>query len=376
MRTPEGAFAASLDADSLDAEGHLHEGAFYAWTPEQLVEVLGPDDGSWAAEVFAVTAAGTFEHGASTLQRPGDGEEEADRLASVRQRLREARERRSRPGRDDKVVAAWNGWLVDALVSAAMTFGRPDWLELARAALDTVWAVHWQPAAPVGRLRRASRNGATGTAPGILEDYGAVAQAAVRLAAATGNPVWLDRARDLLAVVEAQFADGQGGWFDTAADAEALYARPQSITDNATPSGLSAVVHALRLAAELTGESAYAARADAAVATAGGLVARAPRFAGWLWADAVAGTVPSAAPVEVAVVGPAGAERDELVRTAWRVAPAGSVVVAGPVEGEPGFDLLADRSALDGRPTAYVCRAFVCRLPVTDVEALAAQLRG
>ncbi len=370
LRTPEGAFAASLDADSLDAAGHLHEGAFYAWTPEQLVEVLGDEDGSWAAEVFAVTAAGTFEHGASTLQRPGTGEDEPERLADVRSRLARARERRARPGRDDKVVAAWNGWLVDALAEAAVVLDRPAWLDAARDAAEMLWAVHVVD----GRLRRTSRDGRPGTAAGILEDHGALAAAFVRLACATGDAVWTDRARSLLALVEEQFGDGQGGYFDTAADAEPLYTRPHEVTDNATPSGLSSTLRALRLAARLTGEDAYARRADEAAATVGGLVARAPRFAGWLWADAVSAVLPSASPVEVAVVGPEGPERDALVRLAWREAPAGSVVVAG-TEGSGGFALLQDRTARDGRPTAYVCRGFVCRLPVTDAEALSAELR-
>jgi uncharacterized protein YyaL (SSP411 family) len=289
----------------------------------------------------------------------------------VRARLAQAREQRSRPGRDDKVVAAWNGWLVDSLVEAATVFARPDWLAAARSAGELLWETHWQTD---GRLRRTSRDGRVGAAVGILEDYSALAAAYVRLACATGDPVWLERARTLLGVVEEQFADGRGGWFDTAEDAEALYTRPQDVTDNATPSGLSATLRALHLMGRLTGEDGYARRAEEAAATVGALVARAPRFAGWLWAEAVSETLPAAAPVEVAVVGPAGAERDALVRLAWTQAPAGSVVVTGDGVTDGGFALLADRAVRDGRPTAYVCRGFVCRLPVTSPEALAAEL--
>ena len=376
MRTPQGAFAASLDADSVDAAGHLHEGAFYVWSPQQLIEVLGEEDGRWAADVFGVSDAGTFEHGTSTLQRPRRDEPDDGRLASVRERLRVARERRARPGRDDKVVAAWNGWLVDALLVAGMTLERPAWVAAAREALEGVWSTHWHPPGPAGRLRRASRDGVAGDAPGILEDYGAVAQAAARLAQVSGDPVWLNRARALVDVVEQQFSDGADGWFDSAGDAAALYTRPRDVTDNATPSGLSSLVHALRLIAVLTGESWFADRADRAAASVGGLVARAPRFAGWLWADAVGSTRPGAGPVQVAVVGAPGADRDALVTAAWRAAPAGSVVLAGEPGDDPDFALLADRPALRGQPTAYVCRDFVCRLPVTDVAALAAQLRS
>nr|WP_198423991.1 thioredoxin domain-containing protein [Microlunatus antarcticus] len=372
LRTPQGAFAASLDADSLDATGHLHEGAFYAWTPEHLSEVLGPEDGAWAARVFTVTTAGTFEHGASTLQRPGVGEDVPARLADVRARLAAAREQRSRPGLDDKVVAAWNGWLVDSLVEAALVLGRSEWLVAARTAADLLWQLHWR--ADEQRLLRTSRGGRAGTAAGILEDYSAVAAAFVRLAGATGDAVWVERARTLLGVVEEQFADGRGGWFDTAADAEELYTRPQDVTDNATPSGLSATLRALGLIARLTGEDAYARRAAEGAATVGALVAKAPRFAGWLWAEAASEASPAAAPVEVAVVGPAGQERDALVRLAWSEAPAGSVVVVGDGTSAAGFALLEDRTVRDGRATAYVCRGFVCRLPVTDLDGLRAQL--
>ncbi|GAA1427585.1 thioredoxin domain-containing protein [Microlunatus lacustris] len=367
MRTEEGGFAASLDADSADPSGQLHEGAFYVWTPAELQAVLGDDDGAWAARTLTVTDEGTFEGGASTLQRLADPDPQ--RWARVRPALLAAREQRPRPGRDDKVVAAWNGWLVDALVQAATVFDRPEWLEHARGAAELVWRLHRVD----GRLRRTSRHGAVGTAPGILEDYAALALASTRLAAALGDAVWVARARELLEDLLELFDDGGAGFFDTAVDAERLYARPQDPTDNATPSGLSSAVHALRLFAELTGEDVWAERADRAAASAGGLVGQAPRFAGWLLADAVSRL--RATPVQVAVVGPPGPERDALVRTAHRHVPAGSVVVAG-VGDDPGFPLLADRVARDGRPTAYVCRHFVCRLPVTTTEELVAQLVG
>ncbi len=122
MRTEQGAFAASLDADSKDDHGVLREGAYYVWNRDQLRSALGEEDAAWAAEVFSVTPAGTFEHGASTLQLLSDHDQL--RLADVRERLRHARDQRSRPGRDDKIVAAWNALLVDSLVQAAMVFGR------------------------------------------------------------------------------------------------------------------------------------------------------------------------------------------------------------------------------------------------------------
>ncbi len=364
MATPEGGFAASLDADSLDDTGHTQEGIFYVWTPAQLVAELGPEDGAWAAAVFGVTAQGTFEAGASTLRRVAVDDEK--RLAGVRERLAVARDRRPRPARDDKVVTAWNGWLIDSLVQASLVFDRPDWLQAATEAAEAIWQRHWVD----GRLRRASRAGVVGTAAAILEDYAALTQAAARLAAAHADPTWLARAEQLAAVITDAFDDDGGGFFDTAVDAEALFTRPQDPTDNATPSGLSSAIHALALLGELTGEPRYTDRAESAAHSAGAIAERAPRFAGWLLADAITRTTGA---VQVAIVGDAGPERSALMATAHRLAPAGSVVVAG-VPDQPGFALLADRTAIGGRPTAYVCRHFVCRLPVTDPDALAAQL--
>jgi len=366
MRTEQGAFAASLDADSKDDHGELREGAYYVWDRDQLQAALGKQDATWAAETFAVTATGTFEHGASTLQLQSDHDQV--RLADVRERLRIARNQRSRPARDDKVVAAWNGWLIDALAEAAMIFGRPDWLAVATDAAEYLWQIHWRN----GRLRRTSRDGLVGVAAGILEDYAAFALAAVRLAAVHAAPTWLSRAEKLLEVIMEQFDDAGRGFFDTAADAEQLYARPQDPTDNATPSGLSTTVHALRATAELTGEERYSARADRAAASAAELVRQAPRFAGWLLADSISQTT-TPRPVQVAVVGRDDQARAELALVAHQLAPAGSVVVAGEPD-QPGIALLADRPLINDQATAYVCRQFVCRLPVTSAEDLASQL--
>ena len=368
LATDEGGFAASLDADSLDEHGRHREGAFYAWNREQLTAALGPDDGLWAADTFSVTEQGTFEDGLSTLQLLLDPRAQ-ERLADVRARLFAFRERRPRPTRDDKVVVAWNGWLISSMIDTAMIFDQPAWLESARTAGELLWRVHWVDS----RLRRTSRGGQVGSALGILEDYAALIQAYVRLAAATAEPVWLERARQLHGVIASQFDDGNGGFFDTAADAEQLYARPQDPTDNATPSGLSATVHALRLLSQLTGDDTYADRAAKAAPTGGQLIVQAPRFAGWLLADVIsyAGDRP---PVQVAIVGRSDDPiRAELIRTAYQAAPAGSVILAGEPD-QASFALLADRPLIEGRPTAYVCQHFVCKLPVTSAADLAAQL--
>ncbi|MBZ5739834.1 thioredoxin domain-containing protein [Nocardioides mangrovi] len=349
LRTAEGGFASALDADSEGVEGK-----FYAWTPAELVDVLGPDDGAWAAQVFEVTESGTFEHGASTLQLLRDPEGPgADRLVDVRRRLLAAREERVRPARDDKVVAAWNGLAISGLCTAG-------YVEEARAAGDLLWRVHVVD----GRLRRVSRDGVVGTPAGVLEDHGCVAAGFLDLLQVTGDPVWLERAGLLLDVALDRFAADDGGFHDTADDAEALVARPRDPSDNASPSGLSSLVHALSTYAAITGSGRHRDAAEAALATVAVLAERAPRFAGWSLAAAVA---MSGGPLEVAVVGAPGPQRDALERRARRHPGAVVVVGDGPTDAIP---LLAGRGPVHGRPAAYVCHNFVCERPVTEVADL------
>ncbi len=341
LRTDGGGFAASLDADSPDPDGHAHEGAFYVWTPAELVEVLGETDGRRAADFYGVSDAGTFEQGASTLTRRGDDSWPDE--PAVRERLFEARAGRPVPARDDKVVAAWNGWLIESLVEAGQVFERPDWVESARAAGESVWAVHWVD----GRLRRTSRDGVVGTAAGILEDYAALVGAFVRLAEADGPIPWIGRAEEVAGVIGEVFEAEDGGLFDTAADADPLYARPRDPTDNATPSGLSATVAALSRLSAYTGDGRWAAQAERAAASAAALVRQAPRFAGWLLADAVSGLLRPPVQIAICLDGSEPESGAELVRLARRLAPAASVLVSGPPD-SPGVPLLAGRSVLDG----------------------------
>jgi uncharacterized protein len=170
LRTSEGGFASALDADSEGAEG-----TFYVWTPAQLVEVLGPDDGAWAADLLGVTDQGTFEHGTSTLQlRHPPADAAADRWHDVRRRLFAAREDRVRPARDDKVVAAWNGLAVSGLVAAWQRLGEQEWLDAAVAAGRLLVDVHLvAPDGGPARLRRVSRDGVVGTPAGSWRTSGA-----------------------------------------------------------------------------------------------------------------------------------------------------------------------------------------------------------
>ncbi|SET97128.1 thioredoxin domain-containing protein [Geodermatophilus poikilotrophus] len=355
LGTPEGGFASALDADTEGVEGLT-----YVWTPAELVEVLGEDDGRWAAAVFEVTDAGTFEHGTSTLQLLRDPDDPA-RLASVRERLGAARARRPQPARDDKVVTAWNGLAIAALAEHSVLTGSPSSVDAARRAAELLADVHWVD----GRLRRASRNGVAGAPAGVLEDYGDLAEGLLALHQATGEGRWLELAGDLLDVVAGQFVDADG-WHDTAADAEALVHRPFDPADGPTPSGIAAVAGAAVTYAALAGAPRHRELGEAAVGSLARLAERAPQAVGWAMA---VGEALLAGPLEVAVSGPAGPERDALAAAARASTSPGAVVVVGEPDA-PGVPLLAGRPLVGGRPAAYVCRGFVCSAPVTDVSAL------
>ncbi|GLY84831.1 thioredoxin domain-containing protein [Actinoallomurus iriomotensis] len=359
LRTAQGGLASALDADSETPEGRHEEGAYYVWTPEQLTEVLGADDGAYAVELFEVT--GTFEHGTSVLQlpRPPDDRE---RYARVRAALLAARARRVPPGRDDKVVAAWNGLAIAALAECGAYFDRPDLVEAAIEAARLLRDVHWRD----GRLRRTSREGRAGDNVGVLEDYADLAEGLIALYGVTGDAAHAAFAGELLDVVLDRFADGQGGFFDTADDAERLWKRPQDPTDNATPSGQFAAAGALLSYAALTGSARHRDAAAAALAPVVPLAERHARFAGWGLAVVEALL---AGPLEVAIAGPADDPRTrELHRTAL-LSPVPAVVATGD-----GVPLMEGRTPVDGRPAAYVCREFTCRMPVTETAALQKEL--
>ncbi|MGA5706810.1 thioredoxin domain-containing protein [Streptomyces cellulosae] len=373
LRTPEGGFASALDADSDDGTGRHVEGAYYVWTPEQLREVLGDEDAELAARYFEVTEEGTFEKGASVLQLPQRDEVfDAARIDGIRERLLAVRDRRPAPGRDDKVVAAWNGLAIAALAETGAFFGRPDLVEAAVAAGDLLVRVHLDEQA---RIARTSKDGQVGANAGVLEDYADVAEGFLALASVTGEGVWLDFAGLLVDHILARFQDAESGaLYDTASDAERLIRRPQDPTDNAAPSGWTAAAGALLGYAAHTGSESHRTAAERALGVVKALGPRVPRFIGW--GLAVAEAVLDG-PREVAVVGrgtddPATAE---LHRTALLGTAPGAVVAVG-TEGSDEFPLLADRPLVDGAPAAYVCRNFTCDTPTTDPDRLRAALGG
>jgi uncharacterized protein YyaL (SSP411 family) len=366
LRTSEGGFASALDADSDTADGGHAEGAFYVWTPAQLREVLGEDDGARAAELFAVTEEGTFEEGSSVLRLP-HGEADAD----LRQRLLAAREEQPRPGRDDKVVAAWNGLAIAALAETGAFFGRPDLVERATEAADLLVRVHMDFEAGGVRLHRTSKDGRPGANAGVLEDYADVAEGFLALAAVGGEGSWLEFAGFLLDMVMDRFTGEGGALYDTAHDAEPLIRRPQDPTDNAAPSGWSAAAGALLLYSAHTGSEAHRTAAEGALGVVKGLGPRAPRFIGWGLAAAEALLD---GPREVAVVGrPGDPATRELHLTALMGTAPGAAVAAGEPDSDE-FPLLRDRPLVNGSSAAYVCRGFVCDSPTTDATELARKL--
>ncbi|HEX9032014.1 MAG TPA: thioredoxin domain-containing protein [Streptosporangiaceae bacterium] len=392
LKTAEGGFASALDADSNGVEG-----AFYVWTPDELADVLGSDDGEYAARLFAVTTAGTFEHGKSVLRLPADPAD-LGRYERVRSALRTARAGRVWPGRDDKVVAAWNGMAIAALAEAGLLFGRPDYIAAAAGAAGLLARVHLAD----GRLARTSRDGVAGQSAGVLEDYACVAAGYLALSGVTGEARWVGLARELLDVLLERFQSAAGGFYDTADDSERLIYRPSDPADGPTPSGTFAAAGALLSYSALTGSARHRVAAASALGALPALAARFPQAAGWGLAVAEAFL---AGPDEIAIVGPGSDPRTRALHEAASLgATPGAVIAIGPGDAEaalaesvtaagdaagPGravesgqasvpadIPLLAGRGLVNGLPAAYVCRNFSCRLPVTSADDLLALLRA
>jgi hypothetical protein len=258
------------------------------------------------------------------------------------------------------VVAVWNGLAVSGLCAVGTLMRRPDYVGAAVEAGRLLVDLHLVD----GRLKRVSRDGVVGRHDGVLEDHGCVALGFLDLLQATGDAAWLEHARVVLDDALARFRADDGGFHDTASDAETLVARPREISDNASPSGQSAMVHALATYAALTGSGVHREAAEQTLAVLARLAERAPRFAGH--ALAAAETMLEG-PEEIVVVGAPGPARDALEDAARR-RPGAVVLVAEP--GRDDVPLLVDRDEVDGRAAAYVCRGFVCERPVTDPDAL------
>ncbi len=352
MRGPEGGFFSALDADSGGVEG-----SFYVWSVEELRAVLGVD-GDAAIARFGATAAGNFE-GSNILEGHGP---RPDNLDSIRARLLAVRAKRVWPGLDDKRLASWNALMIAALADAGAVLERPDYLEAAAACADFLLT---QMRGPDGRLMRSWKDGRAHIS-GYLEDQAYGVEALLVLYESTFDPRWLVGARDLADLMVARFADTQrGGFFSTSDDHEVLAARRKDLEDMPIPSGSSSAALALLRLSALTGEYEYERLALGVMALVHEVAPRHPQaFAHLLRAV----DFHLARVFEVALVGDDVEALARVVRGELRP----YVVLAG---GPPdGIGLLAGRSAVDGRATAYVCESFACQAPVTDAAELAALL--
>jgi hypothetical protein len=375
MTHPSGGFFSAQDADSEGVEGK-----FFVWSEEEITAALGDVEMSRAALAYWGVDKGPNFEGHSILFVPREPSEVAESLgiseerlaeliAAARARLYVARDGRVHPGLDDKVLAAWNGLALSAFAEAGRVLDRPDYINAAVRNAEFLTA---QMKAG-DRLLRSWKDGQA-KIKGYLEDYAMVGAGLLTLYEATFDRRWLDESRRLADQALALFwEDSEGIFFDTGTDHEALVVRPRNLFDNAVPCGTSVAIEWLLKLAVFFGEAPLEAVALKALRPMADLMTRYPSgFGRYLSAlDFHLGPV-----AEVALVWPSVGDAGPLVATAFQGYRPNRLVV-GAVAGSSaiaGLPLLADRPAVDGKPTAYVCRRYVCQLPVTEPAALAAQL--
>ncbi|HWE11985.1 MAG TPA: thioredoxin domain-containing protein [Solirubrobacteraceae bacterium] len=344
MRSPEGGFYSALDADSEGVEGK-----FYAWTLDELRDVLG-DDADAAIAFFGASEHGNFE-GANVLEGRGP---EPERLPEIRCMLFGARAPRVRPGLDDKLLTSWNALMISVLAQCGAALERADYVEAAVRCADFL----------LGR-RRDGRLLRTAEIPGYLDDHAYLLEALLTLYEATFDSRWYHEARALADTLIERFANEErGGFFTTADDVGSGFARQKDLDDSPVPAGGSSAAFGLLRLARLTGENEYERRALGVLRVLAPIVGRHPHGFGHML-QAIDFYL---APVrEVAIVGD-GDELAEVVRGKYRP----HVVLAGGAA--DGVPLLEGRSEVDGRPAAYVCEHFSCRAPVTSAAELSAAL--
>jgi uncharacterized protein YyaL (SSP411 family) len=372
MTDPAGGFYSTQDADS---EGH--EGKFFVWSAAEIDATLG-NDAPLFKQAYGVTQHGNFE-GQNILfvartpaelaaSRSMTEPEVAARLEDDRRKLFALRRQRVAPGRDDKVLAAWNGLMLAAFAEAARVLDRTDYRQTAEANAGFLLSVLRRPD---GGLFRSWRQGQA-RLTAYLEDYADAAEGLLALYDASYDARYYTAAKELVDYALAHFADPRGGFFDTPGQHEPLVSRPKDIQDNATPSGAGMLTTVLLKLAALSGEARYAETAEAGLRSLQPVLAEHPTaFAQWLVALAFA----VAQPREIALVGdPAEPGTRALLAVVYGAYRPFQVVALKRQGEEPPVPLLAGREAIGGQPTAAVCYNFACRLPVTDAEALRSQL--
>jgi uncharacterized protein YyaL (SSP411 family) len=367
MRDPGGGFWSSLDADS---EGH--EGLFYVWSLDEVADVLGPE-AETAIALYGLTPKGNFE-GRNIPVRARE-EARAD-TEPVRAALLAQRAERARPATDTKVLTAWNALAAAGLAEAGTILGHADWVRAAAETMEFVFAELRVDGRLMRSFRRVDGN-ATVRALGCSDDYANVLQACITLFEATFDMRWLKEARWAADEAIHLFADdADGGFFTTGSDAEGLVVRPKDLFDNAIPSGNSTLALELQRLTHLVGDFSYEQRALQAIKVVRQAAAQAPTGFGTLLA---AVDFYTGAAREIVIVGPRGRELDamlDVVRS--RLDPNRVVVVAHEPTDEDAaqIPLLEGRTGSPERPTAYVCRGGVCRMPVTTADDLAEELAG
>ena len=368
MRGPEGGFYSALDADS---EGE--EGRFYTWTPDEVRAALAEAGlGDVAEELIAyygISEGGNFE-GRSIPNLIGRLDDPAPaRLAEARAALYEARAKRVWPGLDDKRLASWNALMIAALAEAGAVLGRDDYLDAAAETAEFVWT---RMRDADGRLLRSWKDGEA-RLNAYLEDHAFLLEALLTLYESSFEVRWFDAARELAETMIERFADpNRGGFFTTSDDHEQLVARRKDLDDHPIPSGNSAAAFGLLRLAALTGEHAYAERAESVFRLFGHVAESHPQAVPHLLR---ALDFHTSAVKEVALVTPPGddAGLGELA-AAVRSRPRPHLVLAGGAEGSERPELMTGRTAVAGRAAAYVCESFACRMPVTEPAELAAAL--
>ena len=377
MTDPAGGFYSAQDADS---EGE--EGKFFVWRPEEIAEVLGEEDGVLVSKYYGVTTVGNFEgrsilnvspEATDEMARAGISDEELDSLLRrARAALMERRGQRIAPERDDKILTSWNGLMIAAFAEAGAVLDRDDYIQVAEKAASFLS----ENLRRDGRLLRTHKDGVSRLL-GYLEDYAFLIDGLLVLHEATLQARWLEDAVELgYAMVDLFWDAAAGQFYDTGADHEELVVRPRDLTDNAIPAGSSMAVAVLLRLSVVTGDADLERRAVEAMRSAKAVMERFPTGAGhWLCAlDFYLST-----PKEIALVGDRTApDTKGLLAEVYRSFLPNRVLV-GLGDGDDAAltsPLMEGRSKLNGRATAYVCRQYVCGLPVNDPEALAGQLAG
>ena len=357
MTSPEGGFYSTQDADS---EGE--EGKFFVWTLQEIGEALG-DDCEAFISAYGVTAEGNFE-GANILELVGKSDQR-DELAAARAALHNVREQRVRPGRDDKVLASWNGLMLAAFAEAARVLDRDDYRRVAER--NAGFLLHELRGAE-GRLLHTWKEGRA-RLNGYLVDYSYVVDGLLELYQTTFEPRWFRASRELADAMIARFQAPEGGFYDTSDDHEALITRPRDTQDNATPSGNAMAATVLLKLAGFTSDARYTDTAHRALVEVQTLAGQYPLgFGQWLQALSYA----LATPREIAIVGdPASSDTHALVAATQDGYRPFQVVARGvPGPDEDAVPLLHGRGLVAGRAAAYVCANFTCKTPVTDPEGL------